>query len=189
MKGIIIYQSKYGATEQYAKWLSAALRLPAYKTDEVTPAMLTEAGLVIIGTSVYVGRLLVSKWLRQNFGQLAGKKLMLFVVCGSAGDDKVQQAQILNRNLDKAIKKVTRAFFLPGRCVVNNLKWFDRVVLKIGAMLQNDPVVKDAMNNGFDNISPKHLDGLIAAATASLSPGAFDDWPQMHAVKPGHQYK
>jgi menaquinone-dependent protoporphyrinogen IX oxidase len=176
MKGIIIYQGKYGATEQYAQWLAGSLHMTFLKAADVTPAMIGGYDLVILGSSVYVGKLVIREWLKRNLSTLTGKKLFLFIVSGTTTDDKIQQQQVLSTNLEPEIRKTIEVFFLPGRCVVGKLSWKDRFVLKMGAMLQRDPEKKAIMNQGFDKVDQKSLDSLIAAVGRGVQAGAVDGY-------------
>jgi menaquinone-dependent protoporphyrinogen IX oxidase len=163
MNGIIIYQGKYGATEQYAQWLAGELHMPFLKADQATPTILAGYDVVIIGSSVYVGKLTIGKWLKRNSSILANKKIFLFIVCGTSADDKAEQRQILRTNLEPRVMKTRGIFFMPGRCIVAKLAWTDRLVLKLGAMLQKDPQKKAVMNHGFDHMDKKNLRSLISA--------------------------
>lgn len=163
MKGIIIYQGRYGATAQYARWLADALRLPMFGVEEATPALLAGYDLVILGSSVYVGKLLIAKWLDRNTGLLADKKVFLFVVCGTTADDPVLQQSLIAGNLGRAISKSVITFFLPGRCVVSKLSWKDRLLLKMGAWLEKDLQKKAVMKQGFNRLDGRNLTGLITA--------------------------
>jgi menaquinone-dependent protoporphyrinogen IX oxidase len=171
MKGIIIYQGKYGATEQYAQWLAGSLNISLIKASAVTPAILAGYDLVILGSSVYVGKLVIAKWLKHNLGELARKKIFLFIVCGTPAEAKDEQQKIIEKNVDPAIRKTTSVFFLPGRCIISKLSWTDRFVLKLGAMLARDPKQKANMNRGFDRMDKKSLSSLIAAVNRQLRPG------------------
>ncbi|QEC79246.1 flavodoxin domain-containing protein [Mucilaginibacter ginsenosidivorax] len=163
MNGIIVYQGKYGATEQYAQWLADELHMPFLKADEATPTILAGYDLVILGSSVYVGKLTIGKWLKRNSSILANKKIFLFIVCGTTAGDKAEQRLLLRTNLEPGVLKTTGVFFLPGRCVVSKLSWIDRFVLKLGAMLQKDPQKKAVMNHGFDHMNKKNLRSLVSA--------------------------
>ena len=163
MNGIIIYQGKYGATEQYVQWLASALHVPFLKAGDVAPATLAGYDLVILGSSVYVGKLTIGRWLKRNPNLLAGKKLFLFIVSGTSAEDKAEQEQLLGKNLEPEFRKTTGIFFLPGRCIVSKLSWKDRFILKMGAMLQKDPQKKAIMNHGFDHMDQKSLQDLISA--------------------------
>jgi len=67
MKGIIIYKGKYGSNEQYAKWLSDELGMPMASADKITGDQLKRFDFFILGTSVYVGKLQISEWMKKNF--------------------------------------------------------------------------------------------------------------------------
>ena len=88
MKGLIVYKGRYSATRQYAKWLSEELRLPAYVSDIANEDDVDNADFVIIGSSVYIGKLQIKKWLLRNAKALSGKKLFFFMVCGTPSDKK-----------------------------------------------------------------------------------------------------
>lgn len=164
MKGVIIYQGRYGATAQYARWLAESLGFPVLPAENVTPPILASYDLVVAGSSVYVGRLLLAKWLDRQAAELAGKKVLLFVVCGTTADDPEQQRQLISYNIGPALRKAIKLFFLPGRCDISKLSWKDQIILKMGAWLQKDPQKKALMNQGFDRMDQKYLAPLIAAA-------------------------
>ena len=120
MKGLIIYKSKYGATTQYADWLGADLGLPVCSIEKADSQELQAADYVLIGSSVYIGRLLIKKWLRKNMAILKNKKLFLFVVCGGGATDKQQQEAIINTNLPEILRKQCDVYFMPGRLDIKN---------------------------------------------------------------------
>jgi len=161
MNGIIIYQGKYGATRQYAHWLGETLQMPVSKVENVTPAVLALYDTIIIGSSVYIGRLLLRDWLKENDIRLKDKKLFIFIVCSFAVNDMTQQLEIIKNNLGAKIKDVAEIFFLPGRCVVSGLSWKDRLMLKLGAWIEKDPEKKSVMRNGFDHLERSNLKPLI----------------------------
>jgi len=66
MKGIIIYKGKYGATEQYANWLSAELDLPLVSADDISAEKLRIFDFVVLAGSVYIGKWMMRDWLKQN---------------------------------------------------------------------------------------------------------------------------
>lgn len=163
MKGVIIYQGKYGATEQYAQWLAEALQLPALRAKSVDAELLANYDTVIMGGSVYMGKLTIRKWLRQNIYPLHKKKLFLFVVCGTTNDDQNEQRKIIETNIAPPTRQAAETFFLPGRCVVDKLFFKDCLILKMRALLLKDPGLKAMMSQGFDRMNKQSLDELIAA--------------------------
>ena len=59
MNGLVLYRSRYGATKQYADWIGAELRLPVIDPERVDEQLLTTCDFLLIGTSVYLGELLL----------------------------------------------------------------------------------------------------------------------------------
>jgi len=161
MKGIIIYAGKYGATAQYAQWLADTLKLPALPAEKTRTADLSRCDVVILGSSVYVGKLVIRRWLRDHEATLAGKAILLFIVCGTSADDINAQDKIVQNNLGTAVRQAAKIFFLPGRCIISKLSWKDRLLLHFGAMLAKEPAQKAGMRSGFDRMDRKALGELV----------------------------
>jgi len=83
MKGVVIYRSRYGATHQYARWIGNELNLPVFETNEIDADKLNSYDFIIAGSSVYIGKILIKKWLKNNLEAIWHKKIFLFVVCGT----------------------------------------------------------------------------------------------------------
>jgi len=167
MKGIIIYQGKYGATDQYAKWLAATLTLPLIEAKNIDSSKLVGYDVVILGSSVYVGKLVITRWLTSYLPVLIQKKLLFFVVSGTSAHDPSQQG-IITENLPSKVRDTARLFFLPGRCIISQLSWKDRIILKMGAWLEKDPQKKAVMESGFDEMNERALAPLITVARTLL---------------------
>jgi len=163
MKGIIIYAGKYGATAQYAKWLSETMQLPAVNLKELNAGLLAGAELVIIGSSIYVGSLLVKDWLHKHAALLQTKKVYFFIVGASVASDKDKQAHVIGANIPALNGLEKNVFFLPGRLDLKKLSWKDKLLLKLGSMLEKDPVKKKAMRTGIDAVAKEQLADLINA--------------------------
>ena len=75
MKGIIIYQGKYGATRQYAEWLGEQTMLPVESAENISGRQLIDFDFFVLGSSVYVGKLTIHKWMEKNLLYLKNKKV------------------------------------------------------------------------------------------------------------------
>ena len=111
MNGIIIYQGKYGATRQYAHWLGETLQMPVSKVENVTPAVLALYDTIVIGSSVYIGRLVLRDWLKENDIRLKDKKLFIFIVCSFAVNDMTQQREIIKKTILVPKSKMLPKYF------------------------------------------------------------------------------
>lgn len=97
MKGIILYQSKYGATEKYARWLQEELGFACIKTRQATAAMLKDYDVIILGGGVYASGIAGLSFLKKNIGALTGKTVAVFCVGASPYDeDAIAQARQLH---------------------------------------------------------------------------------------------
>lgn len=167
-KGVIIYESKYGATEQYADWLSDAIQCAAFRTDKISPARLAQYDLLILGTPVYIGKLRLQKWLKQHLTNLSKKQVLLFIVCGTSDKEPEQHKRIIRNNLPPDFLARTKIYFLPGRCLPEKISIKDRLLLVFGSFMQKDPQIRRAMIGGFDKMDRARLEPMIQIATDYL---------------------
>jgi menaquinone-dependent protoporphyrinogen IX oxidase len=163
MKGIIIYKGKYGATRQYAEWVGEELKLPVSVLDELKVEELLRSDFVVIGSSVYMGKMLVSDWLKKNVKNLQNKIIFLFVVCGTPPSEKEKQQHIVEDNVPALLLNGSNTFFLPGRLIRKQLSWSDRLLVKIGASFEKDPVKKKAMLEDIDAVKKENLVEMFTA--------------------------
>lgn len=157
MKGMIVYKGKYGATRQYAEWLGEEFKLPVLILDNLKVEGLLESDFVVIGSSVYMGKMLVSDWLKKNVKNLQNKIIFLFVVCGTLHSEREKQQHIIEDNVPASLLNSSRIFFLPGRLIRKELSWSDRLLVKIGASFEKDPVRKKAMLEDIDGVKKENL--------------------------------
>src|SRR5690606_21710609 len=96
-KSVIIYKGKYGATRRYAEWLGEALHLPLKTPEELPESDIKMYDFIIVGSSVYIGKLLIRDWIKQCADVLKNKKILLFVVCGSNNPN--DREKIIKQNI------------------------------------------------------------------------------------------
>ncbi len=163
MKGVIIYKGKYGSVKQYAEWLGCDLNIPVFPSDNIKGGQLGNYDFVVMGTSVYVGRLLIKDWLKRNLVVLQRKKLFLFVVCGTPGDKKEKLQRYIEINVPAEIRNSCDIYFLPGRMNMKNLSGFDRLMMNIGALFAKGSEAKKEMLMEYDDVKKENLYELVAA--------------------------
>ena len=165
MKGVVIYKSRYGATQQYAEWLAKDMGFPLMEVDMVSELVLNEFDFVIMGSSVYIGKLLIKSWLQNHAGILQKKKLILFVVCGTPASDMAKTTAIVAKNLPVALASKCGIFFLKGRLHLKKLSLLDRIALRFGARVEKDPIQKQRMMFGYDEVKRENLEPLLKVLT------------------------
>jgi menaquinone-dependent protoporphyrinogen IX oxidase len=163
MKGIIIYKGKYGATHQYAHSLGSMLHIPVILSDDVQGKDLDRFDYIILGSSVYIGKLQLSDWLKSNVVEIRYKKIFFFIVCGTSPDAKQKLASIARENIPEEIRKGCEVYFLHGRMIKKNLSWKDNILLRMGAMFTKDPDEKKNVLADFDAVKTENIVPLVKA--------------------------
>ena len=161
MKGIVVYKGKYGATQQYAQWLGEELNLPVATSAGMQEERLEDYDFVVIGTSVYIGKLQISQWLKDNLSSLKSKKLFLFLVAGTPPDQKEKLLSYVRLGVPEEIRDQCEMHFLPGKLILKKLSWTDRFMLNMGARLSKDPTTKQAMLTDYNNVKKENIASLV----------------------------
>jgi len=168
IKGAVIYSSRYGATQQYAAWLAGELKWPLLEAEDTSDKDLAPYDALIIGSSVYIGKLLIKGWLKDHNPVLGAKDLFFFIVCGTPASEREKQETIARTNIPHDLIGPENVFFLPGRLTIGKLSWRDKFMLKMGARLLKDPVKKAAMLKDIDEVRKEHLAPILQHVTAPL---------------------
>lgn len=161
MNGIIVYKGKYGATRQYAQWLGHQLNLPVYTPAEIQKKEISLCDFMIIGTSVYIGKLQISQWLRSNLDLIRGKKIFFFQVAGTPPEEKEKLETYMRSGVPPEIRQDCEFFYYPGKMAIQELSWIDRFMLKMGARLTKDPAAKKAMLTDYNQVKQENISSLV----------------------------
>ncbi len=168
MKGIVIYKGKYGATEQYAKWLGQMLSLPVVAGDDINDNQIKEYDFLLIGSSVYIGKLQIRKWLKHNISFISNKKVFFFQVAATPPEEKEKRQAYNQVSIPEELRNKFEFYFLPGRLSMQKLSWVDRFMLKMGARLTKDPKAKKGMLTDYDEVTKDKIFGICAAVKKYL---------------------
>jgi menaquinone-dependent protoporphyrinogen IX oxidase len=169
MEGIIIYKGKYGATMQYAEWLAAALQLPFAVADDIGKAQLANYDFLVLGSSVYVGKMLIKDWIRQNLTALQGKKIFLFIVSGTPASKKEKLGSYVQDSVPAEIMNSCETYFLPGRLITKTLSLLDRLMLKIGSWLAKGEEAKKEIKMEYNEVKKENIKELVNDITKFYS--------------------
>lgn len=164
-KGLIVFKGKYGASRQYAQWLGHQLDLPYWDASQMSAELLSSCDFIVLGGAVYYGKLLLRSFIMKHIEILKTKKLFIFIVCATPDSDERTQKQIVKQNIPKLIANRDDIYFLPGRLVIEKLKLGDRLMLRLAAAFEKDPVKKQVMLNGIDSVNQDNLIDIVIAVT------------------------
>lgn len=161
MKGIIIFKSQYGSTEQYAKWIGEKLRFPVVSEKEFNLNDVSKYGIIVLGTSVHAAAFTIKGWLNKNWLKIKNKKVIIFSVSGAPPEKTEMIKKILNNSISLTIQKKIKYFPLQGRLIFNKLPIIIRILMKLVANVQKDPKVKKGMTEDYDFVKKENIKPIV----------------------------
>ena len=170
MKGLLIFKGRYGATLQYAIWAGAALQIEAVKAGLAREEHFAGVDYVVIGTSVYIGQLQISEWLKEHAAWLEGKRLVYFIVAGTPSHEKEKLEGYFNAGVPEPLRRNAVHFFLPGSLCFRQLSLKDKILLYTGSKLAKLRGEKINMQD-YNDVRKEHLQPLLETVRA-MAPGA-----------------
>lgn len=151
MKGIIIFKSKYGVTRKYAEWLNSETGYPAIEIGKVKIKDIADADTIICGGPVLAHSIPVSKWIKKKWGILKNKKIVLYTTSGTSPRDP-ELRTIFESSFEPEISGNIKYFPQGGRMIFRELSRLDRILMKLGQLMEKDPKVRKEMVKDKDNI-------------------------------------
>jgi hypothetical protein len=101
--------------------------------------------------------------MKENVSTLQGKRIFLFVVCGTPPDKKEKLQEYLQASVPGEIINRCETYFLPGRMIMKDLSGWDRFMMKMGALLEKEPAAKKEMRKDYDGVKKEKLNELLKA--------------------------
>lgn len=99
---VVIFESKYGFTKRYAKWIADALSCPLFEKKSFHPQKLARYDTIIYGGGLYAGGVSGIKLLTKNWPLLSEKQVILFT-CGLADPADPENVRHIRESLAKAL--------------------------------------------------------------------------------------
>ncbi|NLP33710.1 MAG: flavodoxin [Clostridiales bacterium] len=123
---VVLYQSKYGATKKYAKWLSKELSCDVIETKKAKVEDVEAYDTIILGGGIYASGIAGISFLKKNFDRLKGKKVMVFAVGASPYNEKAMH-DLKERNLKGELSDIP-FFYCRGAWNEEQMSWIDRTL-------------------------------------------------------------
>lgn len=108
----VIYTSKYGTTQRYARWIAQDAGADLLKLDECSVKDLEKYECLVFGGPIHAGGILGIRFLQKNYKKLSDKKILVFAVGLNVEEPAVQQ-ECREINFVKKIKDLP-CYFLRG---------------------------------------------------------------------------
>ena len=168
--GIILYQSKYGATRKYARWLQQATGFDCVETKKARASDLGRYETVVLCGGIYASGIAGAPFLRRHADALAGKKLAVFCVGASPYDEHALE-EVRARNLSGGLSDVP-LFYGRGAWDEGGMTFVDRNLCRLlqKAVAKKDPseyepwmaALASAAGQSCDWTDESYLEPLLA---------------------------
>ena len=160
IKILIVYQSKYGSTKQYAEWIQKESNGDLVNIENGDNLDLAGYDIIIIGGSVRVGNIVIVPFIEDHWSIMKGKKVILFTTSATPPrHPKIQS--IYEKSLPEEIRKEIKFFPLHGRISKANLTLWDQFLIAIGKIMEQDETLKKDMGKDFDGVRRENLSPLL----------------------------
>ena len=111
MNGVILYQSKYGATKRYAEWLSEETGFKCIETKKADINEIIAYDPIILGGGIYASGIAGLSFLKKNINKLTDKKIIVFCCGASPYEENAflqikEHTQILSLSIVSAIRNI-----------------------------------------------------------------------------------
>ena len=125
---IVIYQSSYGFSERYAKWIAEELACQVIQAQEVNVEMLKKYETIIYCGGLYAGRIAGLSLIAKNDSRLKEKRIAIVAVGLSYRDEKIESS-LKEQNFRTEMKDQIEFFYLQGGMDFSKMKWFHRFLM------------------------------------------------------------
>ncbi|MDD3193230.1 MAG: flavodoxin domain-containing protein [Oscillospiraceae bacterium] len=173
---LVVYKSRYGATERYAQWIAEALGCEALPVEKVKTATLLECRMLIFGGGLYMGRINGIAALTRRFQELKDKTLFVFTAGMTEPEDDGYYAFLYTRNFTEKMRKRIHFFAFPGAVEAQKLGRFHRWVMRMAMQdrAKKDPAnAQEYLKMQMDFVDPQYIKPLVEKAQ-----GILDDWDE-----------
>ena len=169
MNGVILYQSKYGATKRYADWLSEETGFKCIETKKADINEIITYDTIILGGAIYASGIAGLSFLKKNIKKLAGKKIVVFC-CGASPYEEKAIQQIREHNMKGDLSDIP-LFYCRGAWDLDAMSFKDRTLCKLlrKSVEKKDPseyelwekALMEAGDDKCDWTDKKYLDPIL----------------------------
>lgn len=126
MTGVILYQSKYGATKKYADWLSAETGFSCIETKKASVSEIAKYDVIVLGGGIYASGIAGLSFLKRNIDALNRKKIVVFC-CGASPYEEEAFQEIVKHNMKGKLAEVP-CYYCRGAWDMDSMSFTDRTL-------------------------------------------------------------
>ena len=131
MNAIVIYKTKYGSTETYAKWIAEELGCQAVDARQVKPEDLLGYDTIIYGGGLYAEVINGLTLITKNIEKLSDKKIIVYTTGITPLDCRdYYDKLVLQKNFKNGVPENVSVYNFLGKMVLDELSVVHRTALK-----------------------------------------------------------
>lgn len=167
---VVIYKSKYGATEQYAKWIAEELSCDLVRAEDFKKKDFDKYDNIIYGGGLQDGGIKGFDLIKKSKLWIEGKKLVVFAV-GINVDNPEARMQVRDLNLEKDWQRGMTVYYCMGAYDPAKISGVDKLVIKItlnileGCRRDWTPAQERLyhdMTQGANYVDKKYIEPIVA---------------------------
>lgn len=165
-KTLVVYQSKTGFTERYARWIADAVDADVLPVADVDLANLADYGIVVFGGPLFASRV-------SGLGKVQGwmeklpKKTWVVFATGATPSDPAFVQSIEKVNFPAETPKPARFYYFLGGMDFEKMGWFNRFLIRLfGRMSQK----KRQSEQGAANTPPSKFKSFDLSNRSYIEP-------------------
>ena len=137
--GVILYQSKYGATKKYAEWIVEATGFDCIRTKEADINKVAKYDTIILAGGIYASGIAGISFLKKNIFALKNKKIAVFCV-GASPYNEGAFSQVCEHNFKGELQGIP-CYYGRGMWNEEKMSFVDRTLCKMlqKAVAKQDP--------------------------------------------------
>ena len=173
-KTVVVYDSKYGWTQRYARWIAQELGCEMFTRKQVNIQLIGEGDLLIYGGGLYAGGLSGLSFVKRYLRRYPQRRVVLFT-CGLADPALAVNEKNIRTSLAKALppsmQKQIRLFHFQGGIDYTRLSFVHRAMMEmmrrvlqkkdVSQRTEEDQAVLDTYGTRLDLTDQSSIQPLI----------------------------
>lgn len=161
MKGIILYKTSYGSTQEYAEWIGEDTSFEAHPIETAGNLPLDSYDIIIVGGYVMASKIVIGRWVASNWEQLKNKHVVVFSTSGAKPSPEVKK-EFLEKSFPPEIANNIEYFPMHGRRRQKDLSLLGKAMMWIArTFIAKDAQEREDMSRDFDGVDRKYVTPLV----------------------------
>jgi menaquinone-dependent protoporphyrinogen IX oxidase len=127
-KVAVLYKSKYGSTEKYARWIAEDAKADIFKVDEIKIDKLKDYDTIVYCGGLYAGGMLGFSFIKKNYNNFRDKKLIVAAV-GATLKKEDAADEVKKQNLTAEMMDNVKFFLLRGGLNYKKMSIMDKFLM------------------------------------------------------------